>query len=283
MRTSEVSEIQATDIAYACPDTGNLLMRLFHPPKASGHGVVMVHGGAWTSNDRTTPWVMCEALAAEGMLVASLDFRCGPDFQHPTASADIAAGVRYIRAHAREFEIDPDTLGLIGSSSGGHLVLLTALKPDVPEHMTTPILPRENEDDGFYSAEVLYVVALWPVSDPPARYRYAQESGRRELVAAHDGYFGSLDRMQHASVQRVLMSGEATHVPPVMIVQPGEDANVPEAMTLDLVTSYQARNGSVQYRYLPDLPHAFAYQPSTATDDLSVEVLAFIRRHIAET
>ncbi|GIT39844.1 MAG: hypothetical protein Ct9H300mP8_10400 [Gammaproteobacteria bacterium] len=34
--------------------------------------------------------------------------------------------------------------------------------------------------------------------------------------------------MQHASVQRVLMSGEATHVPPVMIVQPGEDANVPE-------------------------------------------------------
>ena len=67
----------------------------------------------------------------------------------------------------------------------------------------------------------------------------------------------------------------------VMIVQPGEDANVPAAMTLDLVSSYQARNGSVQYRYLPGLPHAFAYQPSNATDDLSVEVVAFIRRHIA--
>jgi len=215
------------------------------------------------------------------MLVASLDFRCGPDFQHPTASADIAAGVRYLRVHANELEIDPDTLGLIGSSSGGHLVLLTALKPDVPEHTTTPILPRENEDEGFCSAEVLYVVALWPVSDPPVRYRYAQESGRGELVAAHDGYFGSLDQMHHASVQRILRSNEATHVPPVMIVQPGEDANVPEAMTLDLVSSYQARNGSVQYRYLPGLPHAFAYQPSNATDDLSVEVVAFIRRHIA--
>ena len=87
--------------------------------------------------------------------------------------------------------------------------------------------------------------------------------------------------MQNASVQRILRSNEATHVPPVMIVQPGEDANVPEAMTLDLVSSYQARNGSVQYRYLPDLPHAFAYQPSNATDDLTVEVVAFIRRHIA--
>ena len=129
-------------------------MRLFRPPKASGHGIVMVHGGAWPSNDRTTPWVMCEALAAAGMLVASLDFRCGPDFQHPTASADIAAGIRYLRVHANELQIDPDTLGLIGGSSGGHLVLLTALKPDVPEHMTTPILPRENEDEGFCSAEV---------------------------------------------------------------------------------------------------------------------------------
>lgn len=260
---------------------GDLLMRLFHPPKPIGHGIVMVHGGAWTSNDRTTPWVMCESLAAAGILVASLDFRCGPDAQHPAASADIAAGIRYVRTHAEELQIDPETLGLIGSSSGGHLVLLTALKPDVPEHVTTPILESGKEKVGCCTAEVLYVVALWPVSDPPVRYRYALETGRSQIVAAHDGYFGSMDQMQHASIQRILRSGEATHMPPVMIVQPGEDANVPEAMTLDLIAAYQEKNGSVQYRYLPGLPHAFAYQPSKETNDLSVEVLSFIRQHLA--
>ncbi len=277
---NDMSEVEQTDVVYASTDTGDLLMRLFRPPKPDGHGIVMVHGGAWTANDRTTPWVMCEALATAGMVVASLDFRCGPDFQHPTASADIAAGVRYVRMRADELQVDPNTLGLIGSSSGGHLVLLTALKPDVSEHTTTPSLEPDDEAIGLCSAEVHYVVALWPVSDPPVRYRYAQETGRSELVAAHDGYFGSLDQMWNASIQRILRGNEATHVPPVMIVQPGEDANVPEAMTLDLVAAYQERDGFVDYRYLPGLPHAFAYQPSKATDVLAADVLAFIQQQI---
>jgi len=278
---NEMSEVEQADFVYACTDSGDLLMRLFRPSTANGRGIIMVHGGAWTANDRTTPWVMCEALAAAGMLVASLDFRCGPDFKHPTASADIAAGIRYVRMHADELQVDPKTLGLIGSSSGGHLVLLTALKPDVPEHATTRVVGTENEGAAACSAEVRYVVALWPVSDPPVRYRYAQETGRSELVAAHDGYFGSLDQMQNASIQRILRCDEATHLPPAMIVQPGEDANVPEAMTLDLVTAYQERNGLLEYRYLPGLPHAFAYQPSKATDILAVDVLSFIQQQVS--
>ena len=88
-----MSEVEQADGVYACTDSDDLLMRLFRPSTANGRGIIMVHGGAWTANDRTTPWVMCEALAAAGMLVASLDFRCGPDFKHPTASADIAAGI----------------------------------------------------------------------------------------------------------------------------------------------------------------------------------------------
>ena len=53
-----MSTIAQYDVIYASTDTGDLLMRLFRPPEPSGHGIVMVHGGAWTTNDRTTPWVM---------------------------------------------------------------------------------------------------------------------------------------------------------------------------------------------------------------------------------
>ena len=51
-----------------------------------------------------------------------------------------------------------------------------------------------------------------------------------------------------------------------MIVQPGEDTNVPEPMTLDLLAAYQERDGDLTYHHMPGLPHAFAYEASTATD-----------------
>ena len=277
------------DIVYGRADGPgghvDLLARLHRPEGAGlGQGIVMVHGGAWTANDRTTPWVMCEALADRGMTVLSLDFRCGPDFQHPSASADIAAGVRYARIHADELNIDPARIGLIGSSSGGHLVLLTGMTPNAPHHTTTSVAVSAAGDTAFENsaidAQVAYIVALWPVSDPPVRYRYAQDAGREELVAAHDGYFGSLEAMLDASVQRVLRAGEASHLPPVMVVQPGADANVPEPMTLDLLAAIQEQGGDLTYRYMPGLPHAFAYQESADTDRCAAHVWDFVSQYL---
>ena len=241
-----------------------------------GKAVVMVHGGAWTSNDRHAPDVVCRNLARAGFAVFSLDFRDGRSGKHPCAVRDITAGVRYVRARAQDYGIDADRIALIGSSSGGHLALLTAIQPDLPDHRGTRTT-IEHADE--LSAEVCCVVALWPVSNPARRLRHAIETGRDELVAAHFRYFRDEDHMRDASVQRRLRAGQAQNVPPLLLVQPGEDANVPRDMTLDLVREYQDAGGTVHYLFYPGLPHGFAYGASAETTSLSEEIRWFLARY----
>lgn len=271
--------IRERDVPYAKTHGRELLGRLYEPSEPIGHGLVMVHGGAWTANDRLTPHVMSRLLADRGLVVFSLDFRCGPEFQHPAASADIAAGIRFFRGHSDEFGIEPTTIGLIGSSSGGHLVLYTALQPNIPAHrITRELAAHDHEEDG----SVAYVIALWPVSNPLARYEYALEVDRSELVRAHQGYFGSRDIMHQASVQRTLRSREFTHLPPVFVVQPGEDANVPQYMTNDLLEAFRGVKHEVDYKLMEGLPHAFAYEASDATNECEAAVWSFIERQLPD-
>ena len=246
-----------------------------------GKAIVMVHGGAWTSNDRHSPVVLCEALAAVGFTVLSLDFRDGRQGKHPCAVQDIAAGVRYARANAGVLAIDAERIGLIGSSSGGHLVLLSACQPDLQAHRGTSVfVAGEWRDAENVSASVACVAALWPVSDPLTRLQYARRAGREELVAAHFRYYRDEKHMRQASVQRMLSAGEAQATPPLLLVQPGLDANVPRQMSLDLMREYQDAGGALHYRYLPGLPHAFAYQASCDTTRLAGEVDSFFRRYL---
>ncbi|MDE0053500.1 MAG: alpha/beta hydrolase [Gammaproteobacteria bacterium] len=241
-----------------------------------GKAVIMVHGGAWTSNDRHSPHVVCRNLAEAGFSVFSLDFRDGRDGKHPCAVQDVTAGIRYVRARAEQFGIDADGIALIGSSSGGHLALLTAIQPDVPEYRGTSTAIAGGDD---LSAGVVCVVALWPVSNPERRFRHAIETGRDELVQAHFRYYRDEAHMRDASVQRRLGAGEAQSVPPLLVVQPGEDANVPRDMTLDLVREYQEAGGTVHYLFYPGLRHGFAYEASTATTHLLEEIRWFIKRY----
>ena len=147
------------------------------PAVRNRRAVVMVHGGAWTSNDRHAPAVVCEDLARHGFTVFSLDFRDGRNGKHPCAVQDITAGIRHVRANAAHHDVDPDAISLIGSSSGGHLVLLAG---DPAGHRRAsrhrPWTSGGTIGDApDISAAVACVVALWPVSDPLVRFRYARD------------------------------------------------------------------------------------------------------------
>lgn len=240
----------------------------------------MVHGGAWSRGDRHAPAVLCELLAAAGFAVLSLDFRDGRQARHPCAVQDVAAGVRYARANAPALGVDAHAVGLIGSSSGGHLALVAALRPDAPEHRGTLVRVGTAWEDADVSAQVAAVAALWPVSDPAARFDYARRQGREDLVAGHRRYFRDQAQMAQASVPRLLREGETERLPPLLLAQPGADANVPQPMTLDLVREYQAAGGALHYLFYPGLPHGFAYEASAATASLGEEVATFFRRQL---
>jgi acetyl esterase len=228
-------------------------------------------------------------LAASGLVVVSLDFRQGSAHKHPAASADVAAGVRYVRAHAGRLGIDPRRVGIVGSSSGGQLALLAGLKPGVPEHAGTPIVtPGGSLDAGAGDESVAFVVALFPVADPLARFRYVvgrQDDGSgfdaKRLIAAHHGYFTSEAQMAEASVTRIVAARESRALPPVWLAHPELDDNVPAAITDAFVAAYQGAGGSIERVHFPGARHGFTGQASADTDKALAMMRDFIGRQLA--
>jgi len=269
-------EVEETDTPFARPQGQELLARIYRPtgePAMPLAALVDVHGGAWTRGDHTTDVLHCRALAACGLVVVSLGFRQGPDHKHPAASADVAAGVRYLRAHARQLGVDPARIGLVGSSSGGHLALLLAVRPGAPEHMGTPIvLPDGTLGATAGDDAVACVLALYPVADPLARYRYVltrqhepvQPGGFNAagFITSHHGFFLNEEAMAAASVTRVVSSRENTALPPAWIAQPELDDNVPAPITEALVRAYQDGGGQIEREHFSGARHGFITRSS---------------------
>ena len=276
--------VEEADFIYAVVEGVELRAHSYRPVvEGILPAVVEVHGGAWNQFDRMAGDLYNKALASSGVYIMAVDFRQGPQFQHPKASRDVAAAVRYLRLHSKRLQIDPGSIGLIGSSSGGHLALLAGLQPNDKAHLGTPLLQADGTVAAAdaIDASVKYIIALWPVSDPAFRFSYAREVGRDDLIKAHNAYFGNETAMRDASIPRLLRAGESTKpVPPVQIVQPGEDRNIPRAMTFDFVAAYQDAGGSVDYHFYPGQPHAFAHRPSDATDDCIRAMHDFIQRQL---
>ena len=287
-------EVEEADVPFARPAAIELLARVYRPKgeaRSPMPALVDVHGGAWTRNDRTTGAAYDRALAACGAVVVALDFRQGPDHQHPAASADVAAGVRWVRAHARRLGVDPRRIGLVGSSSGGQLALLVGLAPGTPAHAGTPIVtPEGSLDDTPSDDSVACVLALYPVADPLARYRYVlgreaeppPPSGfnAKGLITSHRGYFKDEAAMEQASVTRLVARGESRARPPVWIAQPEADDNVPAAITEAFVRAYQEAGGAIEHVRFPGARHSFIQQPGPDTDRCIALMRDFVARRL---
>jgi len=287
-------DVEETDAPFARPEGRDLLARIYRPVGQSAAplpGLVDIHGGAWSRGDHATDALPCRGLAACGMVVISLGFRQGPDHKHPAASADVAAGVRYLKAHAQRLGIDPTKIGVMGSSSGGHLALLLAVRPGAPEHVGTPIvlpdggLGARTGDDG-----VAWVQALYPVADPLARYQYVlsrqhepvQPGGfnAATFITSHHGFFPDEATMAAASVTRVLSAREQTALPPAWVAQPEFDDNVPAAITEAFVQAYQGAGGRLEREYFPGARHGFINRPSPESEKAIALMRDFIGRQL---
>jgi acetyl esterase len=284
-------EVEESDVPFARPAGKELQARVYRPKGETDMPIaalVDVHGGAWSRGDRLTGAFHGRALAASGLLVLSLDFRQGSEAKHPAGSADVAAGVRYLRANAGRLGVDPRRIGIVGSSSGGQLALLAGLKPGAPEFADTPIVLADGSVDAAPGDEsVAFVLALYPVADPLARFRYvvgrqddASGFDAKRLIAAHHGYFSSEAQMAEASVTRIVTERETRALPPVWVAHPELDDNVPGAITDAFVQAYQKAGGSIERVHFPGARHGFIGQASADADKAVALMRDFIGRQL---
>ena len=87
-------------------------------------GVLMVHGGGWIGGDKAQYQKFGEKLAEKGYVAFSINYRLLPYFPHPAQIDDTQRAMRWIRAHAADYHLDPKRIGALGDSAGGHLVSL---------------------------------------------------------------------------------------------------------------------------------------------------------------
>lgn len=248
--------------------------------------VIDVHGGAWASGHYKSDRFYNRRLAEAGITVLAINFRHAPEFKHPAAPADIAAAVRYARTRLRS---DFSSIGLVGSSSGGHLALYTGLLPDHAAHQTTAIESASGYtlSEGV-SAEVDFVVGLWPVSVPLARYHYAvarAHQGRDtwgpnftpdRLASSTLAYFGSHEAMDKASIPGILARAENSHLPRILLVQPELDLNVPVFINQQLHGALIEAGADVTCKLYPGVAHGFAQGPGPKTDECIEDLIRFI-------
>ena len=135
---------------------------------------------------------------------------------------------------------------------------------------------------------VAFVLALYPVADPLARFRYVvgrQDDGSgfdaQRLIAAHHGYFVSAAQMADASVTRIVTAREARALPPVWLAHPELDDNVPAAITDAFVHAYQGAGGAIERVHFPGARHGFIQQPGADADKAIALMRDFIGRQLA--
>jgi acetyl esterase/lipase len=279
-------EVTVDDRVFAEPEGVTLLARCYRPVGAPfGHLLVDVHGGAWTYFDRTVDAYPDHALASAGLTVVALDFRMGSAHPFEAAVADVVGGIRWAKAHAAELGARPDRVGLIGGSSGGHLLMLAAL---TPRAFAGTIVDAPDDVD----ASVAYALPLWPILDPLARYRYLRDRianptpvrdsffQAERLIDAHHGFFGDEATMGRASALRVVEDGEHETLPPIWIAHPELDENVTLPMTERFVDAYRRAGGAVELAVFSGVGHAFANLPGEPADACIAQMHAFIARQL---
>lgn len=247
-------EVSWEDVEYRHDGQQSWLARIYQP-QGSGPfpALIEIHGGAWNNNDRTQNAPLCSGLAESGMVVASVDFRLGTQAPYPASIADINFATRWLKANASRFNAVADGLGGLGLSSGGHMIVLSAMRPRDPRYTALAM-------DSDVDASLAYVMSGWGVLAPHARYLHARSQGKSDLLASHERYFGDEATMQEADTQLILERGESVELPPLLLFQGADDDVLSPRTAERFVEAYGKAGGIVELAMYPHAGHGYSRQ-----------------------
>jgi acetyl esterase/lipase len=252
------------------------MARIYQPEGAGPFPVLLdVHGGAWNDQDRTANAPMDERLAASGILVAAIDVRWAREAPYPASVADANYGVRWLKSKAAEWNGDPQTLGALGSSSGGHVMQLCAMRPRDPRYSSLSLSGAPSVD-----ATLAYVIARSPISDPVARYEQAKKMARENLIKNTEAYFKPWETIFDGNPQRILENREPVTLAPMLVLQGELDDNVLPSVQEKFADSYRRAGGAIDLEVFPGCEHRWIIHPGPQTDRAIEVIKRFIARQI---
>jgi acetyl esterase/lipase len=270
-------DVAITEVEFRKTSAGRTLMARVYQPKGSGPFPTMLdlHGGAWNAKDRRAEEPMDRAIAASGVLVVAIDLTLAPEAPYPASIQDGNYGVRWLKSKAASWNGDPSRIGIYGSSSGGHVAELLAMRPHDKRYAAIPL-----PDAPAVDATVAYVAMRSPISDPYARFQNAERLNREAMVNNHKVYFKPWETIYEGNPQQILDRHEQVALVPFLIMQGALDDNVLPAVQAKFAAAYQAAGGDCQYELFDGCEHEWVATPGPQTDRARAMVKAFIARQL---
>jgi acetyl esterase/lipase len=236
------------DIVYATVDGKPLALDIHLPANVrQPRLLVWVHGGAWTTGNKTAyPAFLVE----QGFAVATLDFRSSNDAKFPADVHDIKAGIRFLRAKAKEYGYRADRIGIVGASSGGHLAALVGVTGGNKE------LEGNEGDFPNESSSVQAIVSYFGASDLTTILPQSTPAGLAVRAPALERLFGA---PPDQAPELAKLASPVFHVdrddPPAFLLHGDQDLQMPVNQALEMQWAYQNVGRSMDMLILHGVDH----------------------------
>lgn len=277
------------DVAYADEDPRQVL-DLWLPNEGTGPFplVVFVHGGGWVSGDKrenTMPGVF--KFPSQGYALACVEYRLVPDVRWPEPLEDVRAAIRFLRAHAAEYNLNPEKVAIMGNSAGGHLANMVAALAGRPMLQGCRYGNLEQSDAvqcliSIYAPTDLYLCDLCD------RTTYEDQlmatggmvargnDGRKGMEKPHNQLMDAscIDNPQLAASASPLQYVTADF-PPALYLHGIQDHVVPYSLSVAMMRKVNevTGDGRATLKLYPQADHG---APELKTDEVTNEILDFI-------
>lgn len=270
-------ELTVSELEYRRNAQGRSLMARVYQPVGSGPFPVVLdlHGGAWNTKDRHAEEPFDRALAEAGALVVAVDLTLAPQAPYPACVQDANYALRWLKTRAKTWNGDASRIGVFGSSSGGHVAELLALRPNDARYNAIPLA----EAPGI-TASMDYVMARAPISNTFARFQNAVTRKVDSMVKSNTTFFVPWDSIHEANPQEILDRKEKVTLKPFLIMQGALDTNMLPEYQTKFVETYRAAGGTCDYTIFDGCEHEWVAQPGPETDRAHEMAKAFIARHV---
>ncbi|MFZ3330620.1 MAG: alpha/beta hydrolase [Candidatus Acidiferrales bacterium] len=258
------------NVVYGVANGETLLLDVFEPANNTGlprPGILLIHGGAWNSFDKSTMRPLAHFLALAGFVAIPVDYRLfNNDINHwPAQLDDVQMAVRWVRANSEKYNIDRNHIGAYGHSAGGQLALLLGMTDT-----------RDNSDPALakYSSKVQAVV---DAAGPTDFTTQTDKDGIEYMTS-----FLNADYAKHPEVWRDAspISHVAKSNAPILIIHGTKDEMVPVAAADALDEALKKAGATVQFLRL-DSDHDFSDPASHRK--LALETQSFFFHYLASS
>ncbi|MFO0912943.1 MAG: alpha/beta hydrolase [Pirellulales bacterium] len=259
------------NLEYAVVDDQHLQLNLARPRDGEGPfpAVVCIHGGGFRAGSRDSFDELCVQLAQHGYVAVTVSYRLAPKYQFPAALHDVKAAVRWLRANAAKYHIDPDRIGTTGASAGGTLAQMLGVTSDVSEFEGA----GGNRDQ---SSRVACVVNVYGANDFTRSYEASVDAA--EVLPLFLG--GNLQRERQRHIRASPLYWVTPHAAPTLCIHGTRDAYVAYDQSKWLVERLQAAGVEAELMTIPDGDHGFRTSSPETKADIERRRLAFFDDHL---